>query len=213
MNFLAHAYLSGDSDQVMLGNFIADFVKGKAAEFCQKNVYKGILLHREIDFFTDRHRQFAESKQRLWLKHRHYSSVIVDIFYDHFLAKNWQEYSTTPLHDFAGHVYSTMQRFDALLPLKAKQVLPRMIADNWLVNYQHLEGINRAMQGMARRASFRSEMARATDDLQKDYDKFENDFREFFPELARHAASCLHKLEEGDFVLQRRGNTPQLSAI
>lgn len=213
MNFLAHAYLSGDSDQVMLGNFIADFVKGKAAESYQRNVYKGILLHREIDFFTDRHRRFAESKQRLWSKHRHYSSVIVDIFYDHFLAKNWQEYSTAPLHDFACHVYSIIQRFDALLPLKAKEVLPRMIANNWLVNYQHLEGISRAMQGMARRASFQSEMARATDDLQKDYEKFENDFREFFPELASHAASCLHKLEEGDFVLHKRSNTPQLSAI
>ncbi len=196
MNFLAHAYLSGDSDQVMLGNFIADFVKGNVAESCQRNVYKGILLHREIDFFTDRHRLFIKSKQRLWPKHRHYSSVIVDIFYDHFLAKNWQEYSTTPLHDFARHVYSTMQRFDGLLPLKAKQVLPRMIADNWLVNYQHLEGIKRAMQGMARRASFRSEMAWATGDLQKDYEKFENDFREFFPELAGHAASCLHKLDK-----------------
>jgi acyl carrier protein phosphodiesterase len=206
MNFLAHAYLSGDSDQVLLGNFIADFVKGKAAGSCQKNVYKGILLHREIDFFTDRHRRFVESKQRLWSKHRHYSSVIVDIFYDHFLAKNWQEYSTTPLHDFARHVYSTMQRFDALLPLKAKQVLPRMIADNWLVNNQHLDGINRAMQGMARRASFRSEMARATDDLQKDYSKFENDFRQFFPELARHATNCLRNLENLHFLAQKHAN-------
>ena len=98
-----------------------------------------------------------------------------------------------------------MQRFDALLPLKAKQVLPRMIADNWLVNYQHLEGINMAMQGMARRASFRSEMARATDDLQKDYGKFENDFRQFFPELARHATSCLHKIEEAGLRFARAG--------
>lgn len=201
MNFLAHAYLSGDLDQVMLGNFIADFIKGKVAASCQKNIHKGILLHREIDFFTDRHRRFVKSKQRLWPRHGHYSSVIVDIFYDHFLARNWQEYSTTPLHDFAAHVYAVMQRFDALLPPRAKQVLPRMIADNWLVNYQHLEGINRAMQGMARRASFRSEMARAIDDLVEDYEKFENDFREFFPELADHATSCLHKLLDADYQL------------
>jgi acyl carrier protein phosphodiesterase len=200
MNFLAHLYLSGDSDQVMLGNFIADFVKGQVAESYRRDIYRGILLHREIDFFTDRHRQFTESKRRLWSRHRHYSSVIVDIFYDHFLAKNWQEYSVTPLNYFACSVYSTMQRFDTLLPQKAKQVLPRMIADNWLVNYGKIEGISRAMQGMARRASFKSEMARAIDDLQKDYEKFENDFREFFPELASHAASYIHKLENADFV-------------
>lgn len=188
---MAHLYLSGDSDQVILGNFIADFLKGKEAESYQRDIYLGILLHREIDSFTDRHRQVAESKQRLWQRHRHYSSVIVDIFYDHFLAKNWHEYSITPLEDFASHAYSTIQRFDILLPKKVKQVLPHMVANNWLVNYGKLEGINRAMQGMARRASFQSEMASAIEDLQKDYQSFENDFRKFFPELARHCRTYL----------------------
>ena len=126
MNFLGHLYLSGTSEQVMLGNFIADFVKGKGAHFWQKDVHRGILLHREIDFFTDRHRLVAESKQLLWPRHRHYSSVIVDIFYDHFLARNWQDYSVAPLDSFASHVYATMQRFAALLPHQAKLVLPRM---------------------------------------------------------------------------------------
>jgi acyl carrier protein phosphodiesterase len=195
MNILAHLFLSGDSDQVMIGNLITDFVKGEKAESYQRNVYLGILLHREIDVFTDRHQQFAESKQRLWQRHRHYSSVIVDIFYDHFLAKNWQEYSITPLEDFACHAYSTIQRFDKILPRKAKQVLPHMIANNWLVNYGKLEGVNRAMLGMARRASFPSEMGSATEDLQKDYQSFENDFRRFFPDLAGHSRNYLRKLE------------------
>ena len=203
MNFLAHLYLSGNSDQVMLGNFIADFIKGREAKSYQRDVYLGILLHREIDFFTDRHRQFTESKRRLWQRHRHYSSVIVDIFYDHFLAKNWQEYSTIPLKDFACHAYSTIQHFDNLLPDKAQQMLPHMIADNWLVNYGKLEGINRAMQGMARRASFQSEMAKAIEDLQKDYKRFENDFRKFFPELIRHARTSLRKLEDTDFFQKK----------
>lgn len=202
MNFLAHAYLSGSSDQVMLGNFVADFVKGKEADSWPRKVQKGLLLHREIDFFTDRHHLVTESKQLLWPRHRHYSSVIVDIFYDHFLARNWQEYSSTPLHDFAAHVYATIQRFDALLPYRAKQVLPRMIANNWLVNYGTREGINRAMQGMAKRASFRSEMAGAIDDLEKDYEIFACKFREFFPELARHATSYLCNLEDVTFIAQ-----------
>lgn len=203
MNFLAHLYLSGDSDQVILGNFIADFVKGEEAESYQRGVYLGILLHREIDFFTDRHRQVAESKRRLWKRHRHYSSVIVDIFYDHFLAKNWHEYSSSPLENFATFAYSTIQRFDFLLPSKAKKVVPNMVANNWLVNYGNLEGINRAMQGMARRASFESEMASAIEDLQKDYRNFENDFRKFFPQLTEHSTTYLSKLHDTDFSLQK----------
>lgn len=193
---MAHLYLSGDSDQVILGNFIADFVKGNAAEYYQKEIFQGILLHREIDFFTDRHPQVAKSKQRLWRKHRHYSSVIVDIFYDHFLAKNWHDYSRSQLEDFARHVYSTLQRCDDLLPDRAKQLLPHMVADNWLVNYGKLEGINRAMQGMAKRASFRTEMASALKDLQKDYQKFGNDFRIFFPDLVAHSSEYLSKLRD-----------------
>lgn len=193
MNFLAHLYLSQDSDQVMVGNFIADFIKGGETDTLQRDVYLGILLHREIDSFTDRHTQVGASKKRLWQRHRHYSPVIVDIFYDHFLAKNWQEYSDTPLEDFASHAYSTLRRFEHLLPPIAKQVLPRMTTYNWLVNYGSLEGIDRALQGVARRASFTTEMASAIEDLQKDYEGFGDDFRIFFPELASNAKSFLTK--------------------
>jgi len=191
MNFLAHLFLSGDSDKLLLGNFIADFIKGRSGDSYQGEIHRGILLHREIDTFTDRHPQVSKSKQRLWPRHRHYSSVIVDIFYDHFLAGNWQEYSNTPLEDFASHAYATILRFENLLPPRAKQILPHMIANNWLVNYAKLEGINRAMQGMARRASFQTEMARAIEDLQEDYESFGNDFRIFFPDLVAHAKSSL----------------------
>ena len=115
-------------------------------------------------------------------------------FYYHFLARNWQEYSTIPLADFARHAYCVIQRFDAFLPPRAKQTLPRMMANNWLVNYGKLEGIDRAMQGMAGRASFPSSMAGAIGDLQKDYVDFERDFRSFFPELVTHSQTCLQAL-------------------
>jgi len=196
MNFLAHFYLSGDSEAVMFGNFIADFIKGRGGDSYPGDVYRGIVLHRKIDAFTDRHRQVAQSKRRLWPRHRHYSAVIVDIFYDHFLARSWQEYSPIPLADFARHAYSAIQRFDAFLPPRAKQTLPRMMASNWLVNYGRLEGIDRAMQGMAGRASFPSSMAGAIGDLQKDYVDFERDFRKFFPELVTHSRACLQALAD-----------------
>lgn len=199
MNFLAHFYLSGDSEAVMFGNFIADFIKGIGVESYQGDVCRGIILHREIDAFTDRHRQVAQSKRRLWQRHRHYSAVIVDIFYDHFLARNWQEYSTIPLADFARHAYCAIQRFDTMLPPRAKQTLPRMMANNWLVNYGRLEGIDRAMQGMAGRACFPSSMAGAIADLQKDYVGFERDFRKFFPELVTHSQTRLQVLTDSDF--------------
>jgi len=194
MNFLAHLFLSGDSDQLMLGNFIADFVKGKREDSYEEKILQGILLHRKIDAFTDRHPQVAKSKQRLWPRHRHYSSVILDIFYDHFLARNWKEYSSMQLEDFAGHAYATILRFEDLLPPRAKQVVPNMIAGNWLVNYAELSGINRALQGMARRASFQTEMAGAIKDLQKEYENFETDFRIFFPELVVYSEYSIKNL-------------------
>ena len=191
MNFLAHLYLSRGSKQIMVGNFIADFIKGEETETFQKEVCLGVVLHRKIDSFTNKHRCFAHSKKRLWPRHRHYSSVIVDIFYDHFLAKNWDEYSTTSLEEFASQAYSSLQQYDEILPARAKRILPHMVANNWLVNYRNLRGIDRAMQGMARRASFPSQMARAAEDLKKDYKSFESDFRNFFPELKAHSINYL----------------------
>jgi acyl carrier protein phosphodiesterase len=198
MNFLAHLYLSCGSEQIMVGNFLADFVKAKETESYQRDICLGILLHREIDSFTNKHRQFAKSKKRLWQRHRHYSSVIVDIFYDHFLAKNWQNYSTISLEEFAHQAYAAIQRFEMILPQKARRVLPHMIANNWLTNYRKLEGIDRAMQGMARRASFPSEMSSAIEDLQNDYEGFENDFREFFPDLTAHSKAYLYSILKTD---------------
>ena len=203
MNILAHFYLSGDSDQIMVGNFIADFVNGEEALAYQRRIYLGILLHREIDRFTNNHHLFSQSKKRLWQRHRHYSAVIVDIFYDHFLAKNWRDYSNIELQKFADHAYSTLRDFEDGLPAKAKYVVPHMITNNWLVNYAKLDGINRAMQGLARRASFQSEMAKAIEDLENHYDSFESDFTAFFPDLISHAKTHLINLLDKEISHQR----------
>ncbi len=203
MNILAHLYLSGESKEVMLGNFIADFVNGEEAAEYQRPIYLGILLHREIDRFTNSHLLFSQSKKKLWQRHRHYSSVIVDIFYDHFLAKNWLDYSSIELQKFSDHAYSTLQGFEESLPAKAKYVLPHMISNNWLVNYAKLDGINRAMQGLARRASFQSEMAKALEDLENHYDSFERDFTAFFPDLVSHSKIHLINLTDTEISHQK----------
>jgi acyl carrier protein phosphodiesterase len=188
MNFLAHQYLSGENTDLMVGNFIADFVKGRIAlqEFDNK-IIKGVELHRAIDEFTDSHVVVAQSKNRLRAKYRHYAGVIVDVFYDHFLAKDWNAYHTKPLPEFAEHVYKTITRYDSILPTDVKRMLPYMIKGNWLVNYSKTEGIHRALSGMASRTPYESKMDEAVEDLVLHYNEFQQEFDLFFPELKKYA--------------------------
>lgn len=183
MNFLAHLYLSPEDDHITLGNFIADAVKGKNFDKYNDKIKEGILLHRAIDKYTDQHPVFRRSSQKLNGKYKKYSAVIIDIYYDHFLAKNWNDYSKTDLVDFVSGAYKILIKNYFLLPKKTKRILPFMIAQNWLVGYANLVDLQRVFNGMARRTTFDSGMENAISDLKINYTIFENDFREFFPEL------------------------------
>jgi acyl carrier protein phosphodiesterase len=117
MNFLAHIYLSGDNDLLKIGNFMADSVHGKRYLDYAEDLQKGILLHRFIDTFTDAHPIYRQSRRRLYEKYGHYAGVIMDIVYDHFLAKNWNTYSEVNLEDYAAQFYQLLQdNFDLLIP-------------------------------------------------------------------------------------------------
>lgn len=187
MNFLAHLYLSGDNPRVRIGNFIGDAIKGKnLAERFDVEIAQGIALHREIDWFTDTHAVVKESKDRLRPKYRHYAGVIVDIFYDHFLAKNWDHYSPQDLPDFAEECYRILRQHEPQLPEEVQYMLPYMIKGNWLVNYAQVDGIQRALSGMARRTRFESRMEESVTDLQNNYDDFKREFEVFFPQLVAH---------------------------
>ncbi len=194
VNFLAHLYLSGDDPEIMIGNFIGDFVKGRnlTEQFGEK-IACGIVLHRAIDEFTDHHEIVKRSKARLWTKYGHYSGVIVDIFYDHFLALNWKYYSTEPLEVYAARAYGHLTTHEAILPDRVKEMLPYMMQGNWLVNYARFEGMKRALSGMARRATFDSKMEQAIDDLQLQHEDFQKDFSLFFPELERFSQNFLQE--------------------
>lgn len=184
MNFLAHISLSGNNPKVMVGNFIGDFVKGRnLLEQFEPEIARGIALHRAIDEFTDNHAIVSVSKNRLRPTYRHYSAVIVDMFYDHLLAKNWEQYYTDFLPDFAERAYRTLEKFHQILPEGVKFMLPYMTKGNWLVNYARLEGIERALSGMARRSKHESKMELAVEDLKKNYDDFTHEFSTFYPEL------------------------------
>jgi len=190
MNFLAHLFLSGDDPAIKTGNFIGDFVKGRVtADRFDPGIVQGIALHREIDWFTDRHPVVKHSKDRLRPKYRHYSGVIVDMYYDHFLAKNWSVYTSMPLTDFAADCYDILWQHGAVLPDGVAHLLTYMASGNWLVNYARMEGLARALSGMARRTRFASRMEESTDDLQAHYQDFENEFTLFFPDIIEH---CQH---------------------
>lgn len=184
MNFLAHAYLSGSNEKILVGNFIGDFIKGKQAlQLLEPEIAKGVELHRLIDDFTDNHPVVLESKKRLRPSYRHYAAVIVDVFYDHFLASHWDEYHEKPLYDFTLQVYATIRSFDTVLPKGVQQMLPFMTQHNWLLNYSKIEGIGQALAGMARRTPFNSKMEEAVVDLRKNYNEYLQEFQEFFPSL------------------------------
>lgn len=185
MNFLAHLYLSGDFDQLMIGNFMADFVKGKPAATLAPQLVKGIVLHRAIDFYTDTHPIVKQSKKRLQPSYGKYSGVIVDIFYDHFLASLWSDYSSQPLPQFASDTYHLMNSNIESLPLSMHQMLFFMQKNNWLVSYGSLWGVERALTGIANRTTFHSKMELAVFDLQSDYQSYKSEFLEFFPEVVR----------------------------
>lgn len=194
MNFLAHLYLSGADEEIMVGNFIGDFVRGR--EIYERYAFRialGIELHREIDEFTDSHAVVLESKIRLRPKYRHYAPVIVDMFYDHFLARNWASYNTQPLQDYAQHCYRVLQKFEPILPAQVKYLMPYMVEGNWLLNYAKPEGIHRALSGMARRTPYDSKMDEAINDLKAHYDDFENEFLRFFPDLEEMSSEFIQQ--------------------
>jgi len=183
MNILAHLYLSKNNKNILIGNFIADAVKGKKYNNYPKEIRAGILLHRAIDHFTDTHPIVRKSKRRLNSRYRHYKGVIIDIFYDHYLAKNWSNYAEVPLDMYAKHTYSFLQENNDKFPSRIQTILPYMIEYNWLVSYASLEGIEQVLQGMNRRSKGISKMDLAIEDLSLYYTEFESDFTQFFKEL------------------------------
>lgn len=186
MNFLAHAYLSGGRKKILIGNFAGDFFKGRQTlRQCDPEIARGVELHRAIDAFTDAHPVVHESKSRLRAGYRHYAGVITDVFYDHFLAKDWHLHHSQPLESFAASTYETLSEFSEALPADFNRMLPYMIRGNWLVGYRDIAGVHSALSGMASRTPYESRMEYASNDLKAHHSLFRQEFRTFFPEL-RH---------------------------
>ena len=193
MNYLAHIYLSGTNDLLKIGNFMADSIKGHDYEKFDSEIKKGILLHRHIDSFTDMHPIYRQSKHRLHEKYGHYSGVIMDILYDHFLAKNWSKYSDEKLEDYANDFYQLLQDNYEILTERIKGMMPYMIARNWFVSYATIAGLEMILFQMDYKTKHRANMQEAIVELQDFYTEFEAEFFLFFEELK---SSCQQKINE-----------------
>jgi len=195
MNFLAHQFLSGNEEGLRIGNFIADAVKGTPSASLGQGVIRGITLHRRIDSYTDSHPIVLKSIKRLRDRHGKFAGVVVDICYDHFLAKNWKMYSDQELWEYVNDCYALMLKHKHQLPERIQQMLPYMVKGNWLYNYRTLDGMDRVFKGMARRTQFDANMSSAMKDLWMDYQEYEAEFSEFFPEIRAYVDSLLSGAE------------------
>lgn len=173
---------------------MADGIKGKKYLKYSPGIQKGILLHRGIDSYTDAHPVVRQSSKRLHKNYGHYSGVIVDILYDHFLASNWQEYSEVPLADFIDNFYSLLHQHYEVLPMRIKKMMPYMIKDNWLLSYATVEGIGKILYQMNIRTKNRSKMNFAILELESHYSEFQDEFTTFFKDLMAFSANKLNTL-------------------
>jgi acyl carrier protein phosphodiesterase len=194
MNFLAHIYLSGDSDLIKIGNFMADGVRGNRHLELHSEIQKGIILHRTIDTYTDAHPIFRQSTKRLHANYHHFSGVIVDVFYDHFLAKNWNLYSDEKLEDYVDNFYNSLNTNHDLLTEKAQMMKPYMIQQNWLLSYKTIDGIEKILSQMDNRIKRESNMRFSVQELRLFYKEFEDDFTIFFNDLRVHSSEKLLSL-------------------
>ena len=195
MNYLAHAYLSFHQPDILAGNMINDYVKGKKKFDYPLDIQKGMLLHRAIDNFTDHHPATQKAKQFFRPYYRLYAGAFVDVLYDHFLANDITEFaSNIELNLFCQATYTSLQNNFELLPQKFQQVLPYMLSQNWLYNYRYKDGIEKSFGGLVKRAAYLSESAIAYKIFNKDYNALQVCYNEFFPELKQFAIYELNQL-------------------
>ncbi len=188
MNYLAHIYLSDNSEENMLGNFLGDFVNKSLENEFGYSIKQGISMHKKLDTFTDSHPDFLRSRERISSTNRRLSGVLIDMFYDHFLAKNWSEYSQIPLEEFTNNFYGILERYSYCLPDKLTRRMPLMIEENWLLSYRDINGIEIAVERISKRFSnTKHPLVNPIDELINNYENLENDFKCFYPHAIEYA--------------------------
>ena len=183
MNYLAHLYLSEPSEDALLGSLLGDFVKGPLDGRYSGDITRAIVLHRKIDTFTDAHPVVLQSKSRISAQRRRYAGVMIDMFYDHFLAKYWHEFHAQPLGAFTAGIYAILERRHAMLPARLQQMAPKMAQWHWLESYADVGSIRTALDRMGQRLTRENRLLDSADELVEHYAGLETDFRAFLPQV------------------------------
>ena len=188
MNYLAHLYLADPDPEAWLGSLMGDFAKGTIDSSLPPAIRQNIELHRRIDAFTDTHPLVGASKGRLQREFRRYGGILVDIFYDHFLASDWARFAALPLSRFARSVYAALTIHYDTLPVPMRRSVSYMIANDLLLSYRDIAGVERALRGIEGRLKRPSRLGEAVADLRAHYPGLKADFSLFFPALITYVA-------------------------
>ena len=202
MNFLAHLFLSGDNEKILVGNFIGDAVKGRQVDSFPAEIQVGIRLHRAIDSFTDTHPQVAKSKElfrRIYGKH---AGIVVDIVYDYLLIRNGKTFSLNQLNTQIQHYYRVLNNHWSVLPSNIKRFLPIMVSNNWLKKYESIKGIEAVLNGMAHHRNIPHQASEAVHIIKNKQEELDRHFLIFFPELQQHVK---------DFLLNQNNKTLRIN--
>jgi acyl carrier protein phosphodiesterase len=185
MNFLAHIYLSGDHEEILVGNFMGDYVKGREYLNFPEQVSRGIMLHRKIDFFTDQHPVTRKSRNHIIQYYRKYSGIVIDILYDYLLARNWETYCDVPLPHFVNNVFLLLKKHYEILPQGIKNWFPNFIRNNWLMSYSTLGGVETVLHRMSSRTTLPEFTDAAIKIFEEKSEEFNQEFNEFFPDIRK----------------------------
>lgn len=193
VNYLAHIFLSGKNELLLVGNFMGDGVKGSQLDHLHPTVRQGIALHRAIDSFTDDHPMAHLGRQRLRSRSGKYAGVVLDMLYDHILASEWSQYHEDPLADFLTEKYGILDHHVELMPTRIQRMLPHMIQGDWLGNYAQMDGLSRALSGMSRRASDGGKIIGAERILKDHYTVYREEFDVLFRDVSQMAEELIEK--------------------
>ncbi|MGB0279866.1 MAG: ACP phosphodiesterase [Flavobacteriaceae bacterium] len=191
MNYLAHLALAYPNEGLVVGNFIGDHVRNKYLPTFSKEIQEGIAMHRSIDAFTDKHKVTVALRKLLFGTHRHMARVLIDVFYDHFLAARFNTFHQMSLSTFVSKVHPILQKHQEVLPFSAQRYLAGMVSQNWLAKYETQKGIAHILQKMANRSGLTA-LADGAASLKTHYDVLQEGFNAFYPELLAHC-ECIKK--------------------
>lgn len=181
MNILFHMYLSGNDPELLVGNFMGDFVKGPIGDEFAQSIGQGLKLHRRIDSFAQGNTHFQTSRVRLNPRYGLYRGVFVDLFYDHFLAREWTYWSDTPLPEYLAATRTIIDRYLPIMPQRLQEFVP-IIFGELLPSYAEVSGIEAALGRMSRRVRRANPLAEGSAELTIHYEALQADFRQFVVE-------------------------------